>query len=133
MICRARMSSAMMWLGRFVFLLHHENRVSHRTEARVRGRISDDRFLIHLRDERKKHLLFLLDMRIHFAAKFFDQFGNLDQFGISIAPLCRDLRCHLSRASEVPDERSGDERGRCVGSGDRAIDREDPNATPPCS
>ena len=65
-----------MWFGGFVFLLHHEDRVGNRSEARMCGRISDDRLLIHLRDERKKHLLFLLDMRVHFAAKFFDQFGD---------------------------------------------------------
>ena len=87
-----------MWFSRFVFLLHHEDRVSNRTKACTRRRIRDDRLLIHLRYERKKHLLFLLDMRVHFATKFFNQFGYLQQLRISIIPLCRDFRCHLSQS-----------------------------------
>ena len=84
-------------VGRFVFLFHHEDRVSNRTKASVCRRIRDDRLLIHLRDEWKEHLLFLLDMRIHLAAKFFNQFGDLQQLGISVAPLRHDLTCHLSQ------------------------------------
>ena len=45
-------------------------------------------------------MLFLLDMRVHLATKFFNQFGYLDQLGISITPLCRDFRCHLSQSGK---------------------------------
>ena len=82
-------------VGRLVFLFHHEDRVRNRTEACVCGRISDDRFLIHLRDERKENLLFLLNMRIHLATKLLNQLGDLCQFGRSIASLRRHLRSHL--------------------------------------
>src|SRR3974377_330224 len=77
-------------------LFHHGYRVSNRAEARVFARIRDDRFLIHLRDEWKKDLLFLLDMRMHLAVKFLSQLGDSCQLGRLIDAFCRCLRSHFS-------------------------------------
>src|SRR5258708_9820144 len=69
-----------------------------RTEARVRRGISGDRFLIHLRDERKQNLLFLLNMRIHFTMKLLSQLGDFFQFSRPITALRRDLGSHVDQS-----------------------------------
>ena len=80
--------------GALVLLFHHENGVGDGAEAGMRGRIRDDRFLVHLRDEGKKNSLFLFDMRMHRGSQLFDEFANLRQFRRPIGRLCGNVRRH---------------------------------------
>ena len=84
-----------------MFLFHHEDRVRNRTKACVRGRVSNDRFLIHLRDEREENLLFLLNMRIHLATELLNQLGDLREFGRTFAPCRGQLQSHLGESRKL--------------------------------
>ena len=57
----------------------------------------DNRFLVHLRDERKQNLLFLLNMRIQFGMNLFDQLMDFCGFGCTAATLGRNRCSHLSQ------------------------------------
>jgi hypothetical protein len=61
------------------------------------GGVCNDRVPIHLRDERKKDFLFLLDMREHVVAKLLKQLGNPFQFWGFVPPLDCQLASHLCK------------------------------------
>jgi hypothetical protein len=75
--------------------------MSNRAEACVRGRIGDDRVLIHLCNERKQNLLFFLNVREHLGTKFFKQLFDILQFRSAIASLGRKLLGHLGQSRQL--------------------------------
>jgi hypothetical protein len=63
--------------------------------------VLNDRLLIHLRDERKQDLLFLLNMRIHLDVKFLNQLSDLCKYRRPITAFRRHLRSQLDESRKL--------------------------------
>src|ERR1035437_2917919 len=87
--------------GSFMLLHHRENRPCNRIEARVCGPRGNDRILIHLRNERKQDLLFLLYVRKQVSVEIVDRSFDFLLLGWAIAALGSKRVSHCGEARQL--------------------------------